>query len=164
MYRSVGKKWWVVMICCGWLTGCVNNNIVKLADERECERTIYLQDNANAQNKFCVKVADNDTKRATGLMGVKEMSDDEGMLFLFDNSDFLSFWMKNTLIPLDILYFDEQGVLVDYKNDFQPCQDGLPCVGYVSKKTAKYVLEINSDVYDEDYWQKQVGYLRVLNY
>lgn len=116
-------------------TGCQNNQIlIKITGEKESD--------------YCVSIADDPIEQTKGLMWVESMSADEGMLFVFANEDYLSFWMKNTLIPLDILFFDEKGKLVDIKNDFQPCESDLNCISYQSISPAKYVLEVNSDQFD----------------
>ncbi len=59
-----------------------------------------------------VQIAETDQARATGLMGVKKMSDQAGMAFLFDGPTTESFWMKDTLIPLDIAFWDAQRRIV----------------------------------------------------
>ena len=63
--------------------------------------------------KFQAYVADDENKRSTGLMYIKKIPENEGMLFVFEQLQPLNFWMKNTLIPLDIGFFDGRGVLID---------------------------------------------------
>lgn len=94
---------------------------------------------------FVVELADDNQSRAMGLMYRKEMGDDEGMLFVFPDSQLRAFWMKNTLIPLDILYFDNNRRLVSISENTPPCKNTTTrCPNYPSKKPAKYVLEINA--------------------
>ncbi len=94
---------------------------------------------------FKVELADDDNSRAMGLMYREQMSDDEGMLFIFPNSQMRAFWMKNTLIPLDILYFDQNKKLVSISENTPPCKNTTSrCQNYPSAKPAKYVLEINA--------------------
>jgi uncharacterized membrane protein (UPF0127 family) len=90
-----------------------------------------------------VEVARTRDQLEQGLMFRKQMPAQQGMLFLFPQEMDLGFWMKNTLIPLDILYFDRQGVLVDQKRSAPPCRQD-PCPTYPSKAPAQYVLELNA--------------------
>ncbi len=62
--------------------------------------------------KFKVEIADDDAERQHGLMGRKSLAPDRGMLFDFQEEREQSFWMKNTLIPLDIIYIAEDGTIV----------------------------------------------------
>src|SRR5262252_7538754 len=72
--------------------------------------------------KFDVEIADNPETRARGLMFRDTMAAVHGMLFLFDRADTQAFWMKNTHIPLDILYFDENYKLVSVQERVPPCR------------------------------------------
>lgn len=95
--------------------------------------------------QFTVEVVDDDQSRAMGLMYRESMDDDAGMLFIFDDSQPRAFWMKNTLIPLDILYFDHNRKLVSISANTPPCKNTTSrCPNYPSKKPAQYVLEINA--------------------
>ena len=93
--------------------------------------------------RFTVELADTQEKRALGLMFRDSLPDDHGMLFLFPAEVPQSFWMKNTRIPLDILYFDEELRLVSVSENARPCRTRR-CPGYPSAGPAKYVLELNA--------------------
>ncbi len=94
---------------------------------------------------FAVELADDDQSRAIGLMFRKEMADDQGMLFVFPDSQRRAFWMKNTLIPLDILYFDQNRRLISISENTPPCKNTTTrCPNYPSKGPTQYVLEINA--------------------
>jgi hypothetical protein len=69
-------------------------------------------------------------------------------LFLFDHPAMQTFWMKNTHIPLDILYFDQNYKLVSMSERTPPCQSD-PCPVYPSSGPAQYVLELNSGTADK---------------
>ena len=71
------------------------------------------------------------------------MPADHGMLFVFPDSQPRTFWMKNTLIPLDMLFFDANRHLVAIQADAQPCKAD-PCQLYPSNEPARYVLELNA--------------------
>ena len=92
---------------------------------------------------FAVEIADTREKQALGLMFRDEMPADQGMLFIFPNEAPRSFWMKNTRIPLDIMYFDKDLNMVSISADTQPCRVSR-CPSYPSIAPAKYVLELNA--------------------
>lgn len=94
---------------------------------------------------FAVELADNENTWALGLMYREKMATDTGMLFIFPDSQMRAFWMKNTLIPLDILYFDENKKIVSISENTPPCKNiSTRCPNYPSLKSTKYVLEINA--------------------
>jgi uncharacterized protein len=68
----------------------------------------------------------------------KKLAENHGMLFIFSRSQTLSFWMKNTLIPLDIAYIDDTGKIIDIQ-----AMDPETTVAHPSKSQAQYALEMN---------------------
>lgn len=97
-----------------------------------------------AGSRYTVELADTDDKRARGLMFRDSMPTDAGMLFIHDREEPLAYWMKNTRIALDILYFDSQRKLVSQQRDVPPCSAGNACPTYPSSGSALYVLELNA--------------------
>ena len=93
-----------------------------------------------------VEIADTDAEWQAGLMGRTTLAGDAGMLFVFDQEQTLSFWMKDTLIPLSIAYIDAEGRIVDIQ-DMQPLDDIPP--QYVSAEPAQYALEVNQGFFEE---------------
>ncbi len=83
-------------------------------------------------------------QQTKGLMRVKSLPENKGMLFVFLGESRQSFWMKNTFIPLDLLFISKDKKIVEIKPNFEPCPDGKNCPTYTSQKRAKYVLEVNS--------------------
>ena len=94
--------------------------------------------------RYTVELATNDAQRERGLMFRKHLDPDRGMLFLHEREEPLAYWMKNTLIPLDILFFDSQLRLVSQQRDVPPCTLGDACPPYPSDAPAHYVLELNA--------------------
>ena len=93
-----------------------------------------------------VEVADTDAERQMGLMEGSVLPEDAGMLFVFEGEQTLSFWMRDTLIPLSIAYIDAEGRIVDIQ-DMQPLDDVPP--HYVSAEPAQYALEVNQGFFEE---------------
>ncbi|MEJ2401810.1 MAG: DUF192 domain-containing protein [Xanthomonadales bacterium] len=96
---------------------------------------------------FSVELAETRDKQTLGLMFRDELPDDHGMLFLFPVEAMRSFWMKNTRIPLDIFYFDEELRLINVQTA-RPCRV-RNCPVYPSTAPAKYVLELNAGKAEE---------------
>lgn len=97
-----------------------------------------------AGTRYQVELARDDASRARGLMFRDRLEDGHGMLFIHELQEPQAYWMKNTRIPLDILYFDNQRRLVSQQRDVPPCSAGNACPPYPSIKPARYVLELNA--------------------
>lgn len=94
---------------------------------------------------IAVEIADTTERVTYGYMFRTEVRDDEGMIFLFPAPDVHAFWMKNTLVPLDILWMDDRFNVVYVQNETPPCKSD-PCPSYGSLRKASYVLELKSGV------------------
>ena len=94
--------------------------------------------------RYSVEIADDDAERERGLMFRDRMAADHGMLFIHEEDAPRAYWMKNTRIPLDILYFDADRRLVSMQRDVPPCSLGDNCPPYPSEAPARYVLELNA--------------------
>ncbi|TAL73531.1 MAG: DUF192 domain-containing protein [Rhodanobacter sp.] len=92
-------------------------------------------------SQFAVELATDEAAREYGLMARSQLAAGHGMLFVFPDNAPRGFWMKNTLIALDILYFDADRKLVSAQRDAPPCQAN-PCPIYPSQGNAQYVLEL----------------------
>ncbi len=91
-----------------------------------------------------VEVADTDAERQRGLMERTALGQNRGMLFVFDSEQTLSFWMKNTLIPLSVAYIDSEGRIIDIQ-DMQPLDE----TSHPSAEPAQYALEVNQGYFAE---------------
>lgn len=93
---------------------------------------------------FMVMVADDAQERATGLMFREDMSIDQGMLFVFPRAGPRAFWMQNTPLPLDIIFIDAEGRVVNIAKRTTPFSlDSIPSAG-----DARFVLELRGGVSD----------------
>ena len=95
-----------------------------------------------------VEIAKTETEKSRGLMFRENLAESKGMLFVYKQEKILTVWMKNTLIPLDIVFVSAQGAIVSIVKDIQPCLN-IPCQIYESKKAAKYILEINAGLVEK---------------
>ena len=92
-----------------------------------------------------VEIAADDDTRTQGLMFRDHLADDRGMIFLFPQKGEYPFWMKNTLIPLDMIWIDEARRIAHVGHDIPPCKAD-PCPSYPPNAQAKYVLEVAAGV------------------
>jgi hypothetical protein len=102
------------------------------------EDTVWLKGDWGSA-RFGVTVADDAAERSQGLMFVEKMASGTGMLFVYPNPQATSFWMKNTLIPLDMIFADASGVVQRVHSNAVP-GDLTPIPG---GNNIQYVLEIN---------------------
>lgn len=87
-----------------------------------------------------LSVADDEGERRTGLMYRKYLEEDRGMLFVFPDERNRSFWMKNTYIPLDIIFINSRGEVVSVAENAEPLSEGAR----KSEAPAQYVVEVGA--------------------
>ena len=90
------------------------------------------------KSKIDLEIADNDYERQLGLMNRKEMKENEGMLFIFPMQQLQSFWMRNTLISLDIMFVNDQKKIVTIHKETKILSD----TSYPSTQPSVYVVEV----------------------
>jgi uncharacterized protein len=104
----------------------------------------FMDEKGELIQKIDVEIAADDAERARGLMYRPYMPDSVGMLFIFDNAEPQAFWMKNTHIPLDIIYVDQNRKIVSIQKNARPySEESLP-----SFADAQYVVEVNAGYTD----------------
>jgi uncharacterized membrane protein (UPF0127 family) len=121
----------------------------EVAFKKEGELTIFKKD--SSQVTLDIEIADTDFDIQTGLMYRSAIKQNQGMLFVFDDVEPRSFYMKNTKIPLDLIFIDGNNKIVSFQKNAKPFDEAsLP-----SNAPAKYVLEINAGLVDT--WNVLVG-------
>lgn len=96
--------------------------------------------NGKTLSKIEIEIADDNLQRETGLMLRRNMDENKGMLFIFPTEEFQAFWMKNTIMPLDIMYVNSNKEIVKIYENAEPYSEkSLP-----SLKPAQFVVEVNA--------------------
>ncbi|MAF50953.1 MAG: hypothetical protein CMH64_02575 [Nanoarchaeota archaeon] len=92
------------------------------------------------ENCFEIEVVSNDPERSKGLMFREKL--EGGMLFVYEDEGVRNFWMKNTLIPLDMIWINKNKEIIYIEENVQPCEN-INCESYGINENSMYVLEIN---------------------
>ena len=108
-------------------------------------QVVELKLGTKLQHKFTTWVMDTDNKRSEGMMFLhdQDVAKNQAMIFVFKKEEVLSFWMMNTLIPLDIAYVDEKGTIV--KTYTMRAQDTI--TDYGSRSQAMYAIEFKAGTF-----------------
>lgn len=93
---------------------------------------------------FEIELAKTEHEKAQGLMYRETLEEKKGMIFIYEEEKKYSFWMKNTLIPLDMIWINNNLTIVDIKQA-NPCKKD-PCSSFIPKENAQYVLELNQGI------------------
>ena len=110
------------------------------------EGELYLiKASGDTIQKLDIEFAESDYEHQTGLMYRESMEDHQGMLFLYETERVRSFYMKNTYIPLDIIYYEADSTLVSIQKNATP-RDETPLP---SEGAAQFILEINGGLSDD---------------
>ncbi len=122
-----------------------------VAFKKEGTLQILQKDTDSILAHLDIEIADSDYERETGLMYRNTMKMNQGMLFIFDDVSMRYFYMKNTQIPLDLIYLDDKLRIASFQKNAQPMnENSLP-----SKVPVQYVLEVNAGLADK--WSLAVG-------
>lgn len=118
-----------------------SNNETMPEPKFQKEGELYFQSAAGGKaiSKIDIEKAETEVERQMGLMFRKSMPEDQGMLFVFEANEPQAFWMRNTYIPLDIIFVDENGVINTIHENAKTLNDtSLP-----SSAPSKFVVEVN---------------------
>jgi uncharacterized protein len=143
----------VLLAGCGGANGAQDDHAPKgtagenkMSSETSDLPTVTIDASGGKQVEVRVEIADGPLERARGLMYRTALGKDRGMLFVFHSEQPLSFWMKDTRIPLSIAYIDSKGRITDIL-DMKPLDDKPP--HYVSSEPVLYALEVNQGFFEE---------------
>lgn len=124
----------------------IENDISRLKDkvissENKIEENNDTEYTLIGHKKVTLEIAADNDSRATGLMHRTSMPENHGMIFIFDNPDFVNFWMKNVKISLDMIFISDSKIVKIYKNTLI-CK-AEPCRLYSSNVVVDSVIELN---------------------
>ncbi len=150
------KLFYIPFIYLTLVTSCKQEtkNVIKtepVAFTKEGTLQIFKKETDSLLVKLDIEIAETDYETQTGLMYRKGMETKQGMLFIFPDVNRHSFYKKNTEIPLDIIFIDENFKIASFQENAQPLDEsGLPSIVPV-----KYVLEINAGLSEK--WLLEIG-------
>lgn len=122
-----------------FFSGCINKTS---SDSNFNLASIKFYNEDKEVFEIKAEVADTIYKQTIGLMNREKLDEDRGMFFVFNSEGKRDFWMKNTLIPLDMVFLDKDLKIINIIENAQPCKV-LDCEIYSSIDPARYVIEIN---------------------
>jgi uncharacterized membrane protein (UPF0127 family) len=122
-----------------------NFTVAATSQKIEGQLLFINKDNADQVKRIAIEVADTPEERNRGLMDRRSLPDTTGMLFIFERSGPQNFWMKNTYIPLDIIFVNAEKQIVKIHKYATPHSID----SYPSEKDAQYVVEVNGGFTDQ---------------
>lgn len=138
--RTLKKIWNILLSCLAFF-------LVLFSAEagREKYIKIFFPNGVSITAELAISVEE----RQRGLMFRDKLNPDQGMLFIFKEENFHSFWMKNMKFSIDILWLDQKKRIVHIERHVPPCKNP-PCVSYSSEIPAMYILELRAGSVDEN--------------
>ena len=112
---------------------------------RKDGKLTFLSDSNKVLANIDIQIAASEFDRELGLMYRKHMEDNQGMLFIFPNEEIQNFWMRNTFIPLDMIFVNSKKEIVTIQHATQTLSDQT----YSSSAPAQYVIEVNAGFCDK---------------
>ncbi len=138
----------IVIFCLFLLNGCTAK--IDVSDKRESE--VLFPKKLIINNKtISVDLATTRDEQATGLAGKSELADDYGLLFLFDNKRIRNFWMKGMIVPIDIIWINDNEIAY-ITEKVSLTAKGEPHQLYSSSKSVDKVLEVKAGLVEQNGW------------
>ena len=166
------KKNLIAILLLTIVLGCEKSNSSTVSEAEDVQVEIeytkngeleFLNENAEPIKKIDIEIADTPNKRARGLMDRSKLGETQGMIFIFNDDEIRphTFYMKDTRIPLDIMYFDKDSVLINIARNAQPGADSKLAGGTVdgAASDSKFVVEVNGGLADQ--WGIKEGVTKI---
>lgn len=148
-------KLFILSLFTGFLIGCADDPKESAIETPEItfkkEGELSLLKAGEVTHTIDIEIADTPYERETGLMYRESMEDDQGMLFIYSNEAQRSFYMKNTYIPLDLIFYNRDSTAVSFHENARP-RDETPIPSNVP---AQFILEVNAGKIQE--WNIEIG-------
>lgn len=132
----------------------ISSNLLEIKFIKDA--TLLLKNNDKIIKNLDVELAITDQETNQGLMYRSYIKENQGMLFIFEEINYKKFWMKNTRIPLDIIYIDENNTVIHIIKNVPPMNE---IKILESKKPVKFVLEVNGKMSDK--WGIKEGVTKI---
>ena len=135
----------LMWVCLIFFIGCGEEKdkdikTVTMDFRKEGELSIFRENTDSLLTSLDIEIAESEFETQTGLMYRDAMEDEQGMLFIFPTEGMHSFYMKNTRIPLDILFIDGDFSVASIRANAQPMDES----SLSSRVPVRYVLEVNA--------------------
>lgn len=139
-------NWVIILLLVGLISIFAYKLVTKPTSKVELSGKPNSVDITLRGNSYNLEIANTNAQREKGLMNRSSMAKDSGMIFVFDVAGIYPFWMKNTLITLDIIWLDQNGKVVFIKENAGPCSNivSVVCHTIIPNAISKYVIELNS--------------------
>ena len=154
MYFKAFKLFLFLLITVSIFSCKDNKKVIKQVEivfTKEGELTLYKTTTDSTKVVLDIEIANTDYEIQTGLMYRNSMQNNQGMLFVFDDVRERSFYMKNTKIPLDLIFINNNNTIVSFQKNAKPFDES----SLQSNAPAKYVLEVNASLVDA--WKLSIG-------
>ncbi|SDW66025.1 DUF192 domain-containing protein [Marinobacter mobilis] len=147
-FQSI-RPWLLLALALLVVSACTHRPVVNVPPSPELEKKVVQIVSGDHVVPLTAEIADTPGERRQGLMGRYYMDWDAGMLFVYEisRSGSFGFWMQNTIIPLDIAYLDENGVIASIKQ-MEPCIDQPTCPVYPAGVRYRSALEVNQGFFE----------------